>query len=336
MQFLKISNNYTLSNLSDTVGDKNTDSVLSLNQLNRSPNIGKQLQDLCKRVSQQYSDVPWQVKQAILNTFTSDGDVYEHASLLDENGWKVLSALGTFPDMLKMPETVTLADSVNVLGGTNVGVSTVVYKKSMDMLATIGIIDSSIFNSYSSTVPAAKGAKLDQLTKTGLQLFNIPWGKITLYSSLADDSIDFPVYPEEYEDGVSADYTTMPELLYQYEPWQIYKSSGPVTKDFTFEFHRDMWTGDHRDDKANQLVRFCQACCYPEYNGSAVNSGYVTLYINGSPAISGVMTKCTPVWSGPLGLDGFWLVCKLSISITEVSKTPLSFGKVIRKSLIGD
>lgn len=336
MQFLKINDKYTLLNLSNTVGDRNTDSVLSLNSLKRSPNIGNQFKQLCKTVTSQSQAVPAQVKQALLNSFAGEGDVYEYASLLDENGWKVLAALGTFPNMLKIPESIVLPDSINILGGTKIGVSAIVYERSMQMLSNTGSINPSVFNEYSSTNPAISGYTSPGVTRANLQLFNIPWGKITLYSSLADDSVDFPVYPEEYSDERSADYTTMPELLYQYEPWQIYKSSGPTIKNFTFEFHRDMWTGDHRDGKANQLVRFCQACCYPEYSGSAVNSGYVTLYIMGKPVISGVMTKCTPEWSEPLGLDGFYLMCRLTISITEVSKTALNFNKVRTMSLIGD
>ena len=349
MQFLRINEKYTLSNLSDAVGDRNTDSVLTLNSLQRSPDIGKQFKQKCRTVLAQADSVPSQIKQTMLNSFAGEGDIYEHASLLDENGWKILAALGTFPDMLRIPESITLPDSVSILGGTKIGVSATVYEKSMEMLSKTGSIDSSIFNEYSSTTPAivgynssAKSAsglgtrKSAPVTRANLQLFNIPWGKITLYSSLANDSIDFPVYPEEFSDERSADYTTMPDLLYQYEPWQIYKGSGPTVKNFTFEFHRDMWTGDHRDGKANQLVRFCQACCYPEYNGSVVNSGYVTLYIMGKPVISGVMTKCTPDWSGPIGQDGFYLMCKLTISITEVSKAALNFNKVRTMSLIGD
>lgn len=342
MQFLKIPDNCTLVNLSNAVGESNVDSVLNLNGLDRTPNVGKNLKSKCAQAIATSKEVNWQTKQNVLNSFAGEADVYEQAALQDSNGWKVLSSLSTFTSMLRIPESVVLPNTANTIGNTGKGVSSDIYTRSMNMLKKTGKIDPSIFNEYVVTSPAMMDMKVNKintketLTSINLQLFNIPWGKISLYSSLANDSIDFPVYPEEYSDERSANYTTMPELLYQYEPWQIYKDSGPVIKDFTFTFHRDMWSGDHRDGKANQLVRFCQACCYPRYNGSQVDSGFVTLYINGSPAISGVMTKCRPEWSGPLGLDGFYLVCKLSISITEVSKKALNFNTVRSMSLIGD
>ena len=127
----------------------------------------------------------------------------------------------------------------------------------------------------------------------------------------------------------------MPDLLYQYEPWQLYNSSGPRTNTYLFHFHRDMWTGDHRDGKANELIRYCEANCYPEFNGSAVNVPTVTLYIAGSPLIHGVMTQVDTTWDGPIGLDGYYLNCELSITITEVSETALNYNVIKGKSLIG-
>ena len=147
--------------------------------------------------------------------------------------------------------------------------------------------------------------------------------------------MDFPVYPEELSESTLANYTQMPELLYQYEPWQLYQSSGPRSITFTFHFHRDMWTGDHRDGKANQLIRFCEANCFPEYNGSAVNIPIATMYIKGQAFISGVVTEVTKEWSGPLGLDGFYLECTLGISITEIAPQPLNYSTVRRLPLIG-
>ena len=96
-----------------------------------------------------------------------------------------------------------------------------------------------------------------------------------------------------------------------------------------------MWTGDHRDGKANELIRACEANCYPEYHGSAVNVPTVTMYIAGKSVISGIMESCSPQWSGPIGLDDWWLYCTLTLTITEVSKTPLNFSEVKNKSLIG-
>ena len=96
-----------------------------------------------------------------------------------------------------------------------------------------------------------------------------------------------------------------------------------------------MWSGDHRDGKANELIRFCEACCYPEYNGSAVNTSTVTLIIAGKPLIRGVMTDVSTTWSGPIGLDGYYLECELRISITEVSDKPLNYSYVKSREIIG-
>jgi hypothetical protein len=145
----------------------------------------------------------------------------------------------------------------------------------------------------------------------------------------------FPVYPEEYDDGVSANYEEMGEMLYQYEPWKVYKSSGPRENTFTFKMHRDMWTGDHRDGNANALIRGCEANCYPDYDGSLVNVPIVTLYIHGSNLITGVMTSCKTHWSGPIGLDGYYLCCDLTLTIVEVSPQALNYNTVRSKGLIG-
>jgi hypothetical protein len=144
----------------------------------------------------------------------------------------------------------------------------------------------------------------------------------------------FPVYPENIDDGVSANYEEMNEMLYQYEPWKVYKSSGPRENTYTFVFHRDMWTGDHRDGSANNLIRGCEANCYPNFDGSLVNVPIVTLYIHGVNHITGVMTNCKVKWDGPIGLDGFYLKCELSFTITEISPQALNYNTVRNKGLI--
>ena len=336
MQFLKIDSSTTLSKLADLVGDRNVESVLAANNLTRSPNIGKQLASVTKAAADAViGAVDAQRKMTVLNTLTGDSDVFETAALLSESNWKVLSSTGNLPNTLKIPETITLADSVDVLGD-GLGVSSTIYKKVMNSLKNAPhTIDPAIFNTYSSTKQTQLIERTGTASSDPFQWFNLPWGKISLYSSLVNDKMDFPVYPEEVSDGVSANYTQMPDMLYQYEPWQVYQSSGPRSNTYTFKFHRDMWSGDHTDGKANQLIRFCEANCYPEYNGSAVNTPTVTLYIGGQAHITGVMTECRPKWSGPIGQDGWYLMCELELGITEVSETPLSYSTVMNKGLIG-
>ena len=57
--------------------------------------------------------------------------------------------------------------------------------------------------------------------------------------------------------------------------------------------------------------------------------------MNGEILIRGVLTNVSVDWSGPLGLDNFYLVCKLGLTITEVSPYPLNYWSVKSKKLIG-
>jgi hypothetical protein len=269
-----------------------------------------------------------------LNSVTSDSDIFEVVSLLGEDGWKVFSTLGVLPNALRIPDGMTLPDSVDILGN-NQPIGSVIYSKVMNSLTSSPyVIDPSYFNEYSSRNIDTHEYETQTGASSPFMAFNLPWGKITMYSSLANDTIDFPVYPEEYSDGAKANYTTMPDLLYQYEPWQLYQSSGPRSVTFTFHMHRDMWTGDHRDGKCNRLIRFCEANCYPEFNGSAVNTSKVTMYVNGDALITGIMTEALTDWGGPIGQDGWYLECTLKISITEVAEQALNYAVVRSKKLI--
>lgn len=336
MQFLTINKTTTLSELAETVGYRNVDYILAANNLARTPKIGEAFTSKCDDISKSDGEVSWQRKIMLLNTLTGVADMFEDLALASEDEWKVFSALGTLPGLLKVPETVTLKDSAEVRGSSE-AVSTSIYNKAFaGLTSNEHKVDPIIFNKYSDIKPAKT---LDVNTTSGtldvFEGFNLPWGQVTLYSSLADSSVDFPVYPEELSDGVSANYTQMADIIYQYEPWQLFQSSGPRSNTYTFKFHRDMWTGDHKDGMANQLIRFCEANCYPRYNGSAVNTSTVSLYIAGNLLIQGILTDVNVEWSGPLGHDGWYLYCELSLKITEVSPDTLSFDNVAKKSLIG-
>ena len=334
MQYLSINNDTTLRDLSDRVGDRNVETFLAINGLTRSPNIGEQFSNKTQTILSSNMAVDWQRKSTILNKFSGDSDIFEEAALLDNNAWKVLDALETFPNRLKVPETITLPSSTDIIGNGQ-GVDSRVYWNAMNLLAIDPhTIDPGIFNQY-STIQNTKITGSVSPSSNNTTLFNLPWGDISLYSTLAGESVDIPVYPEELEDNVSANYTTMPDLLYQYEPWYMYQSSGPRSNSYKFHMHRDMWTGDHRDGKANELIRFCQAACYPEYSGSAVYSDTVTLYVKGSALITGIVTNVDVEWSGPIGLDGWYLEFKLTLDITEISENALSNSVMRAKSIIG-
>ena len=336
MQFLSIDKSTTLAQLSNRVGARNIDSVLHLNQLSRVPNIGQAFQDLAQAtMSMTTQSVGWQTKSSILNTMTGDSDVFEAASLLGSSGWKMLANLNTFPNFLKIPETFRLTDATDVMGN-NQGIVNTIYQKVMSGLSQAPhTIDPSIFGEYSTINPVQLVNNNSTFASSNaFEPFKLPWGDITFYSSLAGESMDIPVYPEEVSDGVKANYTTMPELIYQYEPWQLYTSSGPRICSYSFDLHRDMWNGDHTQGGANKLIRFCMANCYPEYVGSAVNTSTVTLYVKGQSLISGILTDVSVDWDGPIGRDGWYLHFKLTLNITEVSTQPLNFNTVRNKPLI--
>lgn len=337
MQFLRITKETTLSDLADVVGDRNVSSVLSLNGLTRTKYVGRQFAEKCKNIIEQSDDISWERQMAILNKFTDDAEIYEEAALQNQSGWKVMSAIGTFQNALQMPDEVILPKSIDIIGGSDEVVPRSVYERSMQALQNSPhYIDSSIFdNFYGQGKAISKGTFTPQAINNVFELFQIPWGKISLYDSISDASIDFPVYPETLSDSRKAAYTTMQDILYSYEPWQIYTSSGPRTQSYLFHFHRQMWTGDERDGKANELIRFCEACLYPEFRGSAVNTSTVRLYVEGRVLIAGILTDVVVTWDGPIGLDGWYLECTLEITITEVSDQPLSHDVVKNLDLIG-
>jgi len=334
MQFIYIKNNTTLSEFSELVGSRNVEKVLHINEVKRCPRIGKYFTDMCKNIINTVENVTWQRKSAILNTFTQDSDVFELAALSSDSAWKIISELVTFPGMLRIPETIRIPDSVNVIGN-GVAIGDIIYNKAIKQLETPPhTIDPAIFNEYSSR-RHFNILEYGDASEDPMHWFKLPWGEVTLYSSISGESMDFPVYPEELDDGVKANYSTMPDMLYQYEPWYVYNSSGPRQCAYKFSLHRDMWTGDHRDGKCNELIRFCESNCYPEYNGAAVNSPLVTLYISGSSLITGIMTDVSVAWDGPLGLDGWYLHCTITLNITEISPNALNYVSVRNKPLIG-
>ena len=338
MQYLKMPTNMTLSQFSSIVGERNVDSVLNTNGLTRAVNIGKKFSDMVQKAVTATTAAVSPVQQLnILNQFVGDSDLYEKAYLGTEDDWKVLAQHNCFTDAIKIPSEVTLPMSTSVLGNGE-AIPNNIYKACTKSLSgDTPEIDPTIFseynasfsgNTYSITVSGGKSSG------EPFQWFKVPWGEVCLYSTLSKELLYFPVYPEELDDGYPAQYDEMPEMLYQYEPWKVYKSSGPREITFNFHFHRDMWTGDHRDGRANALIRGCEANCFPNYNGSLVHTALVTMYIHGQNFITGVMTDCKVKWDGPIGLDGFYLNCNLSISITEVSPEPLNYTSVKNKRLI--
>lgn len=324
MRFFNITLGETLSSLGAKVGSRNVSAVLNANSLIREPNIGKQLQVLQSNLMSGPS-ITKERKASILNTMTMDFDVFEKAALASDKEWRVISGTGSFAGALKIPESVTMANSVNMLGNDAI-VPKAIYDKAIKSLLLEGRVNPEIFNDY-STRRASQVADIVQQSNP-IDWFLLPWGQVTLFSSLGNDTIDFPCYPDDFDAGVEANYDTMPDMLYQYEPWYVYKSSSAPSNTYTFKIHRDMWSGDHRDGMCNKLIRFCEANCYPDFKGAAVNTATVIFYIGGREHIRGIMTSVKKTWSGPIGLDDFPLVCDLSITIAQVAEHPLNYSRV--------
>lgn len=336
MKYVSIYPNDTLSDLTERVGVQNVDQILADNGLKRSPKIGKQWEAICDQFKED-QEVSASRKISILNQFIDNSDIYEHAALSDSNDWKILSARNTFSDYLYVSDQLesSIPSSYSSLGN-DVSVLPTIYKQVNSLLARNEDIDPNIFSVYNNMQDA--GILSNRETPQGnnpMSWFNIPLDKIALYSSLYNTYVNIPAFPEDLNDTRVATYTTMPDLLYEYEPWQMYQSSGPRVGRYAFHLHRDMWTGDHNDGKANELIRFCEAQCYPKYNGSSVISPTVSLYVNGNELITGVMTEVSVDWGGPLGHDFWYLDFTLTLSIIEVSSSALSYEAILAKPVIG-
>lgn len=337
MQYLKISPTTTLKELTDLVGADHIEDVLHLNELPRTPRVGQVFYERCRNIMGNGAmTVSTERKINLLGKLSADADVFEYCCLMGDSGWKVLDTINTLPGYLKLPDNMKLPPSDIVLGGSR-NASEIIFKKAMDQMRIKEKVDSSIFNDLNtSNMPTILDQSSSVYNNSGIfGDFKIPWGKITLYSSLSDSSMDIPCYPEELNDSRKANYTELGDLLYQYEPWMLYQDSGPREVSYKFHFHRDMWNGNHLLGGANKLIRFCQANCYPRYNGSSVITSTVTLYINGSIAINGILTNVSVDWDGPLGQDGWYLECTMTLSITEIARKPLNYDTVMNLPIIG-
>ena len=351
MQYLLIGKSESLTSVSKIIGTQNVGLVLAENGLERTPRVGQAWINKCNEaIASTPEPITQSRKSTLLNGLTNSDEVFEKACLMDDNEWKVFSALQAFVDALRIPESIVLPYSTRVIGspsekglGAAIGgavtypepVSYSKYKAVMEGLKHSPSIDPQIFNK----VNTAPSVKLDSAYSTSYQTpqfaLNLPWGKIQMYSTILQEMIDFPVYPEQLDTERNATYTSMPDIIYQYEPWISYQSSGPRTQQISFHLHRDIWTGNHLDGRANKLIRFCEANTFAQYSGSAVNAPLIRLYIDGSLFISGVVINTVVNWSGPLGLDNWYLEFTLSLTIQEVSETPLNIEKVSKMKLIG-
>lgn len=339
MKYISISPTDSLVSLAEKVGQANLDQLLADNGLSRVPNIGQVWAEKCQQAVDAAKDVANTLKVNTLNNLVDNYDIYEKAALAGANTWKVLTSLNSFPNYLYVSDQIenAIVDSAEVLGN-GIHVPPEIYNSVNNSILSTGEVDGSIFSNI-STIQDINITQRSQASTNSANIFSwfkIPIDEVMLYSSLTGETVAIPAYPEAVSDKRNANYTTMPDIIYQYEPWQVFESSGPRTNTYTFHLHRDMWTGDHGDGNANNLIRFCQAQCYPKYSGASVNTSTVTLYISKEPVITGVLNDVGVEWSGPLGQrDNWYLDFTLTLTITEVSNQPLSYDTVRNMKLIG-
>lgn len=340
MKYFPIDRNTTYAELYAIFGN-DIESILALNGLSSKPRIGQEFFNKCDNLLKGPEfdmSTEWNSVSIALNNLSGSDDVYEKAATMDTNHWKIMLAISTFYGYLRIPDSIDLPLTDGIIG-SNTPVSARIVAQVNESLSSVSHeIPQELFNTVVSTITPGVYGEYDQSLRdpnNPIAWFPVPWGSIMLYSELFDDFVYIPVYPQELSDGVKANFTTMPDLLYQYEPWQIYTGSGPRENTYTFDFHRDMWGGDHRQGGANNMIRFCQANCYPKYNGSAVDYSLVILYIAGMPLIRGVLTQVETKWDGPIGQDGFYLHCVMTLHIIEVSSEPLNIEVMRNKPLIG-
>jgi len=330
MKMLPVSKDTTLTQLTRIVGQQ-VSKLLGINRVPRVNKVGQALHDRCEQIASDTNiEVTNQRKVSMLNKLRGDADLFERAALMSDSEWRVLDTTGSFQDTLLVPDDIHLVDQSTLLGNQQ-QITASVGNAAVEQMQLYGRVEPALFITYSQLPATNIGYVPSPETPNVFQWFRIPWGKISLYSALSNEYMDFPVYPETISDKTVASYDEMPDMLYQYEPWYLYKSSGPRENSYKFNFHRDMWTGDHRDGYAFKLIQFCKANCYPSYNGSLVNTSFVTLYIGGHQIIHGVLKDVSEEWDGPIGLDDYYLHCVLTLTIAEVSKEPLNYDYVKAK-----
>ena len=74
--FLLVNDRTTLKDLASYVGSSVVNSVLNVNNLKRQRNIGSQVTERAKSISNTVESVSWKRKQEIINLFSTDSYVF--------------------------------------------------------------------------------------------------------------------------------------------------------------------------------------------------------------------------------------------------------------------
>ena len=122
MQYLVLSGNETYAQLAGVYGNDVVDRILAANSISRVPDIGAEWERTCDNLMAHGSSVSAARKQSLLSKLTDSVELFEKACLLDDDEWKVFSSTMSFPDALRIPDTVVLPNSETVLGTAASGI----------------------------------------------------------------------------------------------------------------------------------------------------------------------------------------------------------------------
>jgi hypothetical protein len=269
-------------------------------------------------------------KRALTLASTST-DVFAAAVVLDLQELQVLSRENMFPDKVLVPDHTALITGVI---GNNTSVPPLTLRTALNTVDENRVpFSSPNFSAMTQSLTAPQ---------TGNNVDNGNNWHITLAEEVGiaidratPDYMMIPCYPDGgVQDDFTANFEEMPEARHQYEPWQIYKSSGGRTVTLVFKLARVLWSGDYTDGHCENLIRYCQSAAYCNYLGSLVDVPLVTVICGDYFKIRGYVHSVGVHWHGEFGTDLKPLLADLKITIQEVSDTPLN-ADAIRRDIGG-
>jgi len=270
---------------------------------------------------QRQNDAEMALKKASAST-----DVFASVVSLSLQELQVYERENLFPDKVAVPDSVGLSSGV-------IGNGTPVPQSSVD----------SVISAVQNGVSPFGNTSLSAITHTPttpMQIGLVAENSGDWHISLREEvviAIDgatppylmIPCYPDGgISDEFKANFEEMPEARHQYEPWQIYKSSGGRIVTLTFKLARVLWSGNYYDGKCEELIRYAQSAAYCNYYGALVEVPLVTIICGEYFRIRGYVQNVSVQWYGEFGEDLKPLLVDLKITIQEVSDTPLNANDV--------
>lgn len=135
----------------------------------------------------------------------------------------------------------------------------------------------------------------------------------TMLNGSANSAWDIPVYPNEFADSNSGNFSSV-SLLGRSVDYQIYQSSSRDVS-FTLQLHEEL-CNDY--NYIHRLVAQFESACYPGYSGGIVQVPEIFVSIGNQFKIRGILTSCSAAWKAPI-INGRLINCDLSLSIKETA-----------------